>query len=524
MMQPQYTAQGRTERLIATGRVVLAASSLLAIWLDPAQPEKYAAVTYALMAVYVVYSVGLAGLVWSARVPRLLNPFASHVLDLVAFSLFIFLTEGPPTSPFFVYFIFSIICATLRWGWRATLWTSLFSLAVFLGMGLVGGSVLDDERLNRFIIRSVYLSVVATMLGYLGAYEQQLRREVAKLAGWPRRSPSEARDVLTEALEYAAEVMTAPRVLMVWEESEEPWVHRVCWSSDLAWEREAPGAIEPVVASAIAERPFSCLDAPALSLPRSSSRRRTGVSDPGQVRPCTRRLQERVRVRAVVGVPLKGDALHGWLFFLDRRPMTADDMVVGEIVAQQVTSRLEHFYLLQRLQQSAVMEERVRLARDLHDGLLQSLAGTALQLHALRRTLGEQPARGPRPPAGAAEPDRRRAAAAAVVHPRVATGPAAAVRGRGHPRRLAPQSRASHRAPLGPAGRSRGERARSWRGRAAGLRHLAHRARGAGQRRAARRRVLGAGSRSARARTRSRSSWPTMAGASASRGATTCRR
>jgi signal transduction histidine kinase len=60
-------------------------------------------------------------------------------------------------------------------------------------------------------------------------------------------------------------------------------------------------------------------------------------------------------------------------------------------VAQQVTARLEHFYLLQRLQQSAVMEERVRLARDLHDGLLQSLTGTALQLHALRRTLGEQP-------------------------------------------------------------------------------------------------------------------------------------
>ena len=46
---------------------------------------------------------------------------------------------------------------------------------------------------------------------------------------------------------------------------------------------------------------------------------------------------------------------------------------------------------LQRLQQSAVMEERVRLARDLHDGLLQSLTGTALQLHALRRALGDPP-------------------------------------------------------------------------------------------------------------------------------------
>jgi hypothetical protein len=40
MMDTPYVAQGRTEGLIATGRVVLATSSLLAIWLDPSQPAK----------------------------------------------------------------------------------------------------------------------------------------------------------------------------------------------------------------------------------------------------------------------------------------------------------------------------------------------------------------------------------------------------------------------------------------------------------------------------------------------------
>jgi len=93
----------------------------------------------------------------------------------------------------------------------------------------------------------------------------------------------------------------------------------------------------------------------------------------------------------VVGLPLRGEALHGWLLFLDKRRMTSDDMVLGDVVAQQVTARLEHLYLLQRTQQSAAMEERVRLARDLHDGLLQSLTATALQLHALQRSLGAQP-------------------------------------------------------------------------------------------------------------------------------------
>ena len=61
-MDPHYVLHGRTERLVAAGRVVLASSSLLAIWLDPSQPEKYEAVTYGLMAAYVACTPS-----WSRR-------------------------------------------------------------------------------------------------------------------------------------------------------------------------------------------------------------------------------------------------------------------------------------------------------------------------------------------------------------------------------------------------------------------------------------------------------------------------
>lgn len=43
-----------------------------------------------------------------------------------------------------------------------------------------------------------------------------------------------------------------------------------------------------------------------------------------------------------------------------------------------------------RSQQSTVVEERQRLARDLHDGLLQALTGIALQLETTQRLLADQ--------------------------------------------------------------------------------------------------------------------------------------
>ena len=47
----------RIERVLATARVLLASSSLLAIYLDPAQPTHYAALAYGLLAFYVLHSV-----------------------------------------------------------------------------------------------------------------------------------------------------------------------------------------------------------------------------------------------------------------------------------------------------------------------------------------------------------------------------------------------------------------------------------------------------------------------------------
>ena len=91
----------------------------------------------------------------------------------------------------------------------------------------------------------------------------------------------------------------------------------------------------------------------------------------------------------MLSVPLAGETFEGRLFFLDRPGMTSDDLVLAEVVAGVTTGRLDHLFLTRRLLQLAATEERIRLARDLHDGALQSLTGIALRLAAARRLLDE---------------------------------------------------------------------------------------------------------------------------------------
>ena len=60
-------------------------------------------------------------------------PILTHSIDIIAFSLFQYLTLGP-SSPFFVYFVFSMFCGAIRWGWRGSLATGAMVLFCYITM------------------------------------------------------------------------------------------------------------------------------------------------------------------------------------------------------------------------------------------------------------------------------------------------------------------------------------------------------------------------------------------------------
>jgi signal transduction histidine kinase len=83
--------------------------------------------------------------------------------------------------------------------------------------------------------------------------------------------------------------------------------------------------------------------------------------------------------------PKRTSSVHG------DRSLSFQDHRLLDGVERQVVSDINRFFSKDRLQRAAMQDERMRLARELHDGVLQSLTGAALQLEALSRLVEEDP-------------------------------------------------------------------------------------------------------------------------------------
>jgi signal transduction histidine kinase len=380
----------RLEWLIATARVVIASSGFVTFALSPFSPAGHEALDAAL-GCYVIYSIVVLGMVWAPARFATGWDVAVHVFDLVAFSVLLLMTAAE-SSPFYVYFIFLVVCGTLRWQWWGALWTAAVAVAVYGAVSWYAVTVLgaQDFNWNALVIRSVNVGVVAMLVGYLGAYQHRHQREVGQLVSWPRKIPPDDLSLISEILTESAKILETPRTLLAWEEPAEEHLN-LAWLSDgkVARVREKELAFDSLVAPAFEGKSFFAADASDVNEmvvhgSGSTFRQRRGL-------PIHAAVQRRFQIHSVRTWPLEGEIVRGRLFCLDTRRTRVDDLMFGEVVARQAVSRLDNLYLLKRLQETAAVDERLRLARELHDSLLQSVAGSALKLLAARRMLAHQP-------------------------------------------------------------------------------------------------------------------------------------
>jgi signal transduction histidine kinase len=378
----------RVEWVIAVARVVLAGGSLVAVTLDPLSAGLTWPLTM-LLAWYLFCSLGILALVWSpVRFGRGWD-VGLHAFDLFVFTMLMVITSGA-TSPFFVSLFFLLTCATLRWQLPGIIWTACAAGAAYAGASLYVAYGLKQGTfdLEQFVIRSVYLLVITALLGYISLSQLRFYSELSRLAAWPRTVSRDPRQVIAEVVSYGADLLLAPRALLVWEDTHEGRIN-LAWLARGAveWVQESDSAYGSIVLPSFEGRAFSTPDASqdrevVAMTPRGFTRRRC--------RPIDERLRARFDMRAAQAWPLQGELVRGRLFLLDK-PGTLDDLVIGEFVARLVASRLDSLSLLDRLREATALEERIRVARDLHDSLLQSQAGAAFLLMSARRMLDRDP-------------------------------------------------------------------------------------------------------------------------------------
>lgn len=352
-----------TERAIAFGRFAIVLTCVAAVWVSPPQEGARTG----LMLVLCAYAIFAGVLALEPRLaPRSTGALLEHGVDIAVTGLLIFLTEGS-ASAFFSLFMFNLIVSLLRWNWRGALATAAITASSLLLLPARfqvtdNGLVLLNADLSRVIALGGSLVVCGMMLAYLGAHRERSRRRFEQLASWPTLTQrAGASPAPLEALGHIAMMLQAPRVLLVWEEAEEP-VRQIC-----LWDG---GRVEREQVSPDVYGPLNRPGMPDVAFWTDSGGQ--GNLDPG--------LRERYGINRVLTAGFERSQCSGRLFVLDHWTWSEEDAALTELITERVTLDLEEHITRRRLNAALVSQERMRLGRDLHDGLLQDLAAANIQL------------------------------------------------------------------------------------------------------------------------------------------------
>lgn len=400
--------QNRLELIIATARGFLAALALLAIHLDPTEPTRYAELAFNLLVLYDLHSFAVLLLLrfGPIRTARLGPLF--HAIDLAWAVTITFLTEGPNSS-FFALFVFVLLAAATRWGFRETLLTGTIAAALFLleAFAATFGLVVAILDISSIIMRGAYFMLATFLLAYLSEQAKGLRASgnvINSLA-----AKVNIRDGLVSSTKLALgqllRLVGSTKALIV---LEEPSTRRL-----VVWETSGYDAGEVAEINAFdvqQERRAEYLS----PLPNGIASWQVTRSNAKRMRRSTIAIREDGSTigRPAIETPAAlgnmgwttllgftfgfGDEWKGRLFLFDPTayPGGVRRLRFLQTVVAQVTPVLQNVYLLRRVRQRVGALERARVARDLHDSVLQSLTSIDMQLEVARRraTLAPRPA------------------------------------------------------------------------------------------------------------------------------------
>ena len=401
----------RIERWLATARVMLAVSALVAIQMDPTElGHSWAA--YGLFVFYMANGILILMLLRRRQQSTAAFRLMVHAGDIVWPALISIFSEGPRT-PFFLFFVFVLAAAAYRWGLWETLGTAAAEVAllwvesfVLLHLPLGRGQTLlwtavtglhinvPEFEPKRLFMLSVYLLVMGLLLGYLAEQQKRLRAETVVVTGTLSKIRVEAglTGTIEQIFRELISMYGASRALVASQESHSQRLfvgeldnsNRTA-ASEFRWMESVSRDEKTYLGDFPGAVCYAAVDGDnwkTLALDTEGHPAPVENFEPLSHLRNVQTFDSLITVAFLFGSEWRGRV---FLFNPSWRGEKQEELRFLLDLVQQVGPAVYNVYLLHRLRRRAGAAERARFARELHDGAVQSLIAVEMQVDVLRR-------------------------------------------------------------------------------------------------------------------------------------------
>jgi signal transduction histidine kinase len=384
--------------MIGLVRLVLAFSSLVIIFIDPTEPDKNVALTYLSLVLYTIYSATIyaSSLRRGDHHPRRLT----HWVDVACYLVLISLSSGT-NSVYFFFFFFAVIVASFRFGFPEGMRVTVASAALFSVIGYVTSPVGVPFEIDRFLLRPVYLLTLGYMTAYWGGCEIKLTRQLGLLRGVTRLSNPrfDVGYTIGSMLWKLREFYDADHCLIVLSDPRDNAYRLFRLRREQTAETVQAELVPEPLARLLLTLPEDCAVVyGGKSRLRSFLDSGYYVSDISGRGDCedglakaTGLLAETLATDSFISVPLHYRERMIGRLYVSAPPGLFDGADIAYLmqVGEQIMPVIHNIRLLERLASNSAEQERQRLARDIHDSVIQPYIGLQYKLAAIRNKAAE---------------------------------------------------------------------------------------------------------------------------------------
>jgi len=378
-------------RVVSAMRLMLAASALLVVLADISEPRPYSQHSYAILALYTIYSAAIC--VLSIRRSDLIPAGIMHWIDIGWYLVLVALSGGT-NSIFFNFFFFAILVGSFGWGMTTGLRLTLVSAILFTIVGIVVAPAGPPLDTNRLMLRPMQLLILGYMISRWGGFKINLRNQLQLLKDVTVMSnPRFGIDrTITGVLESLRAFYDAEACLLLIPGKADGDISYQCYRVRRGV--HSTGAAPPEISGEAAAL-FLFPSSQHAVIYRRDGKKQTLLFDINTSEQSTgdadisAKVASALDTTSYLSVPIHNQMQPIGRLYVIGGPTRFDNSSI-EFVLQlmdHVTPLTENIRLVDSLASDAAEQERRRIARDIHDSVIQPYLGLQLGIAALAQKL-----------------------------------------------------------------------------------------------------------------------------------------